>query len=43
MGTRKSFDAGYQEGKREGGWNWTIEMGQRIKVGEKLGYVDTEQ
>ncbi|RAK78395.1 phosphatidylserine decarboxylase 1 [Aspergillus fijiensis CBS 313.89] len=42
MGTRKSFDAGWEEGKREGGWNWTIEKGQRIKMGEKIGYVDIQ-
>lgn len=40
VGTRKSFDAGWTGGAREGGWNWSIEKGQRIKVGEKLGYVD---
>ncbi|KAI9373106.1 phosphatidylserine decarboxylase-domain-containing protein [Aspergillus egyptiacus] len=40
MGTRKSFDAGWSEGHREGGLNWTIEKGQRIKMGEKLAYVD---
>ncbi|EAU34287.1 phosphatidylserine decarboxylase proenzyme 1, mitochondrial precursor [Aspergillus terreus NIH2624] len=43
MGTRKSFDAGWEEGKREGGWNWSIEKGQRIKVGQKLGYVDIKE
>ena len=40
VGTRRSFDAGWKEGERQGGWNWNIEKGQRIKVGEKLGYVD---
>ncbi|KAB8069106.1 phosphatidylserine decarboxylase-domain-containing protein [Aspergillus leporis] len=43
VGTRKSFDTGWEGGKREGGWNWNIEKGQRIKVGEKLGYVDIEE
>ncbi|KAE8149434.1 phosphatidylserine decarboxylase-domain-containing protein [Aspergillus avenaceus] len=43
MGTRKSFDAGWEGGHREAGWNWNIEKGQRVKVGEKLGYVDTDQ
>lgn len=43
MGTRKSFDIGWEEGKREGGWNWTIEKGQRIKMGQKLGYVDIQE
>lgn len=42
VGTRKSFDAGWEEGRREGGFNWTIEKGQRIKMGEKLGFVDVE-
>ncbi|PLB48878.1 phosphatidylserine decarboxylase proenzyme 1 mitochondrial precursor [Aspergillus steynii IBT 23096] len=42
MGTRKSFDAGWDEGKREKGWNWSIEKGQTIKVGQKLGYVDVQ-
>ena len=39
MGTRRSFDAGWGGGEREGGWTWTIEKGQRVKVGEKLGFV----
>lgn len=43
MGTRKSFDIGWEGGKREGGWNWTIEKGQRIKMGQKLGYVDIQE
>ncbi|KAL4795751.1 phosphatidylserine decarboxylase-domain-containing protein [Aspergillus venezuelensis] len=43
MGTRKSFDTGWEEGKREGGMNWTIEKGQRIKMGQKLGYVDIKE
>ncbi|RHZ59027.1 phosphatidylserine decarboxylase 1 [Aspergillus thermomutatus] len=42
-GTRKPFDVGWDEGKREGGWNWTIEKGQRIKMGQKLGYVDVQE
>jgi phosphatidylserine decarboxylase len=40
MGTRKSFDAGWAGGQREGGLNWTIEKGQRIKMGQKIAYVD---
>ncbi|KKK13179.1 hypothetical protein P175DRAFT_0499429 [Aspergillus ochraceoroseus IBT 24754] len=43
MGTRKSFDAGWEDGHREGGWNWTIEKGQRIQMGQKLGYVDIKE
>ncbi|PWY90044.1 putative phosphatidylserine decarboxylase [Aspergillus heteromorphus CBS 117.55] len=42
VGSRKSFDAGWEEGTREGGWNWTIEKGQRIQMGQKLGYVDAD-
>lgn len=38
MGVRKSFDEGW-DGGREGGWTWNIEQGQKIKVGEKIGYV----
>lgn len=37
MESRKSFDVG---GEREGGWNWAVEKGQKIKVGEKLGFVE---
>ncbi|EAW07256.1 phosphatidylserine decarboxylase 1 [Aspergillus clavatus NRRL 1] len=43
VGTRKSFDNGWDEGKRVGGWNWTIEKGQRIQMGQKLGYVDVPE
>ncbi|KAH8699051.1 putative phosphatidylserine decarboxylase [Talaromyces proteolyticus] len=39
MGSRKSFDEGWGSG-REGGWQWNIENGQKIKVGQKLGYVE---
>ncbi|KAL1856169.1 phosphatidylserine decarboxylase 1 [Paecilomyces lecythidis] len=39
IGARKSFDVGWT-GEREGGWTWTIHQGQRVKVGEKLGYVN---
>lgn len=40
IGKRSSFDVGWKDGEREGGWNWAIKKGQRIQVGEKLGYVD---
>ncbi|KAL4913493.1 phosphatidylserine decarboxylase-domain-containing protein [Aspergillus aurantiobrunneus] len=43
MGTRKSFDTGWKEGQRDGGLNWTIEKGQRIQMGQKLGYVDIKE
>ncbi|KAJ9638195.1 phosphatidylserine decarboxylase 1 [Coniosporium tulheliwenetii] len=37
---RPSFDEGYQEGKREGpSWEWNIEPGQHVKVGQALGQV----
>jgi phosphatidylserine decarboxylase len=40
LGTRKSVDAGWPDDAQTDGWKWTIEKGQRIKVGEKLGFVD---
>lgn len=43
VGSRKSFDAGWTGGARDGGWNWSIEKGQTIKVGQKLGFVDVEK
>ena len=42
MGLRRSFDAGWGGGERTGGWKWSIEQGQSIQVGQKLGYVDEE-
>jgi phosphatidylserine decarboxylase len=40
MGSRKSFDVGWGGGEREGGWEWSIENGQKVKVGQKLGRVN---
>ncbi|CRL29638.1 Phosphatidylserine decarboxylase-related [Penicillium camemberti] len=40
LGTRKSIDAGRPEDAPSDGWTWSIEKGQRIKIGEKLGFVD---
>ncbi|KAJ6073733.1 uncharacterized protein N7446_001510 [Penicillium canescens] len=40
LGTRKSVDAGWPDDTPTDGWKWNIEKGQRIKVGEKLGFVD---
>lgn len=37
-GVRPSLDDGY-EGKRNGGFEWNIEQGQKVKVGEALGVV----
>ncbi|WEW54707.1 phosphatidylserine decarboxylase 1 [Emydomyces testavorans] len=41
IGTRKSFDSGSTD-EREGGWEWTIEKGQRVNYGEALGAVKVE-
>lgn len=43
VGRRLSFDAGWKEGERQDGFNWCIEKGQTIKVGQKLGYVDVDE
>lgn len=43
FGTRRSFDAGWPDEERTDGWRWCIEKGQRIKMGEKLGYVGESQ
>ncbi|KAF3043544.1 phosphatidylserine decarboxylase 1 [Didymella keratinophila] len=37
-GVRPSLDEGYQ-GKRNGGFEWNIEQGMKVKVGEALGVV----
>ncbi|TGO60432.1 hypothetical protein BCON_0035g00080 [Botryotinia convoluta] len=39
-GTRPSLDEGWMGQKRKGGWNWAIEKGQKVKMGEQLGWVD---
>lgn len=40
-GSRKSLDEGWEgENQRKGGWNWNLVKGQRVKVGESLGWVD---
>jgi phosphatidylserine decarboxylase len=36
-GRRPSFDEGYVEGPRRGGWRWAISQGQRVRVGQALG------
>lgn len=38
-GRRGSFDEGYDD-RRPGGWRWNIANGQKVKVGQALGYVD---
>jgi phosphatidylserine decarboxylase len=41
-GQRPSLDEGWMDENkpRKGGWNWAIEKGQRVKMGQKLGWVD---
>lgn len=41
-GQRPSLDEGWlgEREKRKGGWNWAIKKGQRIKMGEIIGWVD---
>jgi phosphatidylserine decarboxylase len=41
-GRRPSLDEGYQ-GDRKGGFYWNIAQGQKVKVGESLGYVEEPQ
>lgn len=38
-GIRPSLDEGFQD-QRKGGFKWKIEQGQKVKVGQALGYVD---
>jgi len=43
-GIRPSFDQGFTGEERNGGWNWCIEKGMHVKVGQKLGYaVEAEE
>ena len=45
-GVRPSFDQGWmvdgegRDGSRKGGWKWCVEKGMRVKVGERLGFVE---
>lgn len=39
-GTRRSLDEGWDGGQRKGGWHWNIEKGQRVRVGESIGWVE---
>lgn len=39
-GDRKSFDEGWKEGARKGGWQWAVQKGQRVKYGEAVGWVE---
>ena len=40
QGRRKTFDEGWEDGFRKGGWQWAIEKGQKVKYGEALGWVN---
>lgn len=44
LGKRPSLDEGWMGDQKylKGGWNWTIEKGQKVKMGEALGFVDEE-
>ncbi|KAF2764312.1 phosphatidylserine decarboxylase [Teratosphaeria nubilosa] len=49
-GRRPSFDEGWgvvevgEEGRgRKGGWRWTIRKGQKLRVGERIGFVEEEE
>ena len=39
-GRRKSFDEGWTEGPRKGGWQWGVRQGQQVKYGEVVGWVE---
>ncbi|KAG0651870.1 Phosphatidylserine decarboxylase 1 alpha chain [Hyphodiscus hymeniophilus] len=41
-GQRPSLDEGWMGEKtnRKGGWNWNVEKGQKVKMGQALGWVD---
>ena len=39
-GLRKSFDQGWTEGPRKGGWQWGVHQGQQVKYGEAIGWVE---
>ena len=39
-GHRRSFDEGWEEGTRKGGWQWAVEKGQKIRYGQALGWVE---
>lgn len=41
-GQRPSLDEGWmgEKTKRKGGWNWAVEKGQKVKMGQSLGWVD---
>ena len=52
-GVRPSFDEGWMtdsrragrggEDGRKGGWRWNIEQGMKVKMGQRLGYVEDDE
>ena len=42
-GQRRSLDEGWQGGEVKGGWRWNVAKGQKVKVGESLGWVDDSE
>lgn len=44
-GQRPSFDQGFtgEDVHRKGSWRWTIEKGKKVKVGERLGWVEDDK
>lgn len=38
-----SFDDGFANGERKGGWKWNVERGQKVKMGQALGRVVGEE
>ncbi|PIA99392.1 Phosphatidylserine decarboxylase proenzyme 1, mitochondrial [Cercospora beticola] len=44
-GRRPTLDEGFMgtEVNRKGGWQWGIEKGMKVKMGQRLGWVDEEQ
>lgn len=43
-GRRPTLDEGFMgtEENRKGGWQWCIEKGMKVKMGQRLGWVDSE-
>ena len=41
-GKRKSFDEGWADGMRKGGWRWGVEKGQKVKYGEAIGWYEED-
>ena len=41
-GHRKSFDEGWRGGTRDGGWQWNVRQGQKVKYGQAIGWIEDE-